>query len=65
VAETDTHDELFEKASARLNDGLKSCHNVVANYRAMMTADGANDNSGGSNDNSGETDRSAMSPNEI
>jgi hypothetical protein len=51
AAETDSHIAIFEEAHAQLHDGLKSCRNVVANYRAMLAAEGANDNSGG-NENS-------------
>jgi len=29
----------YEEANAKLKDGLESCHNVVENYRAMLTAD--------------------------
>lgn len=28
-----------EEASAKLKDGLESCHNVVDNYRAMLTGE--------------------------
>jgi hypothetical protein len=58
AAETDSQSAIFEEVHALLNDGLKSCRNVVANYRAMLTAEGANDNSGGANDNSGKADSS-------
>jgi hypothetical protein len=29
----------FEDASAKLKDGLESCHNVVENYRVMLKGD--------------------------
>jgi hypothetical protein len=28
-----------EEASARLSNGLKTCRSVVANYKALLTAD--------------------------
>ena len=36
--------EILEDESSRLRDSLRSCHNVLANYRAMLT-DSSNDNS--------------------
>lgn len=42
--ESDTRNAIFEDEASRLKNALKLCHNVVANYRAML-ADGSNDNS--------------------
>jgi len=36
--EQDSRTDIFEDESARLKDALKSCRNVVANYRAMLSA---------------------------
>jgi hypothetical protein len=33
----------FESESSKLNEGLKSCHAVVANYRAMLRGDNDDD----------------------
>lgn len=35
----DPHDADFEEASSRLVEGLKSCHSVVKNYRAMISGE--------------------------
>ena len=32
----DTPDEQFEQAAVKLDQGLKSCRTVVANYRSML-----------------------------
>lgn len=42
--ESDTPNAIFEDEASRLKNALKLCHNVVANYRAMLT-EGSNDNS--------------------
>jgi len=36
AGERDSRDDIFEDESSRLKDALKSCRNVVANYRAML-----------------------------
>jgi hypothetical protein len=38
----------FESASSQLNEGLKTCHTMVANYRAMLRGD--NEDRAASND---------------
>ena len=43
AAESDSPNAILEDESARLKDALKSCHSLVANYRAMLT-DSSNDN---------------------
>jgi hypothetical protein len=42
--ESDTPNAIFEDEASRLKKALKLCHNVVANYRAMLI-EGSNDNS--------------------
>jgi hypothetical protein len=33
------HDQNFEDASSRLNEGLKSCRAVVSGYRALLLSE--------------------------
>ena len=33
------HDAEIDEVSARLNDALKSCRSVVANYKALLAPD--------------------------
>jgi hypothetical protein len=49
AGEPDSRDHIFEDESLRLKDALKSCRNVVANYRAMLAGEGSNDNSASGN----------------
>ena len=44
TGETDSRTATFEIASSRLKDGLRSCHKLMASYRAMLEADVSNDN---------------------
>lgn len=43
AADNDSPNAILEDESSRLKDALKSCHSLVANYRAMLT-DSSNDN---------------------
>jgi hypothetical protein len=43
-SESNSPNAIFEDERSRLKQALKLCHNVVANYRAMLT-EGSNDNS--------------------
>ena len=45
AGEHDSPNEILEDESSRLKDALKSCRNVLANYRAMLK-DSSNDNPG-------------------
>jgi len=42
--EHDSPNQILKHESSRLKDSLKSCRNVLANYRAMLK-DSSNDNS--------------------
>lgn len=39
------HEGDFDQLNSSLNQGLKSCHSVIANYRALLS----NDNEGADN----------------
>ena len=45
AGEHDSPNKILEDESSRLKDALKSCRNVLANYRAMLK-DSSNDNPG-------------------
>jgi len=36
AGENNSRDEIAVDERSRLKDGLKSCHNVVENYRSML-----------------------------
>jgi len=44
AGDQDKRDDTFDDEASRLTNGLQSCRNLVANYRAML-ADSSNDNS--------------------
>ena len=48
----------ISELSSQLNEGLRSCRAMVANYRAMMGAE-SNDNSPDDDDAIGDADRTA------
>lgn len=39
AGDSESRDDIFEDERFRLKDGLKSCRNVVANYRSMLEAE--------------------------
>jgi len=43
TGETDFPNSALDEESSRLKDSLRSCHKLVANYRAML-AESSNDN---------------------
>jgi len=43
AADNDFPNAILEDESSRLKEALRSCHSLVANYRAMLT-DSSNDN---------------------
>lgn len=45
ASDSDTQSATVALANALLTDGLKSCRNLVANYRALLSPQVANDNS--------------------
>jgi hypothetical protein len=50
----DSRTDIFKDESSRLKDALKSCRNVVANYRAMLSGD--DDPADGESEDKSQTD---------
>lgn len=42
---TQPNDDMFDSASSRLNEGLRSCRAVLSNYRSLLTSDGEEETS--------------------
>jgi hypothetical protein len=43
AGDSKSRDDVFEDERFRLKDGLKSCRNVVANYRSMLEGESSTD----------------------